>query len=262
MKEIRHLKTIKNKINLNTKLLLLQNDQNADTTLLHSHDELCFKLICENANGTAFWFWIIMCSCTPFDHCFGVKMSLYPKITVWPKIKVNIEPFLYSFQKMLTAPHFLTKNLCPFANFHKILDPKGGRPITTTTLRLEPTFWADLWKCYNGTAFWSLKFAHFPLLTTVLISNCLYIVISWSSPKLRLNNNNIIVFYTKTRVSMTFSELICKNANGTAFWSIKCAHFLLLSTVLESKCFCILKSPCSLKLRLISNHFSTACRKC
>ena len=42
MKEIRHLKTIKNKRNLNTKLLLLQNDQNADTTLLHSHDELCF----------------------------------------------------------------------------------------------------------------------------------------------------------------------------------------------------------------------------
>ena len=42
MKEIRHLKTIKNKRNLNTKWLLLQNDQNADTTLLHSHDEVCF----------------------------------------------------------------------------------------------------------------------------------------------------------------------------------------------------------------------------
>ena len=40
MKEIRHLKTIKNKRNLNTKWLLLQNDQNTDTTLLHSHDEL------------------------------------------------------------------------------------------------------------------------------------------------------------------------------------------------------------------------------
>ena len=40
MKEIRHLKTIKNKRNLNTKWLLLQNDQNADTTLLHSHDEI------------------------------------------------------------------------------------------------------------------------------------------------------------------------------------------------------------------------------
>ena len=40
MKEIRHLKTIKNKGNLNIKWLLLQNDQNADTTLLHSHDEL------------------------------------------------------------------------------------------------------------------------------------------------------------------------------------------------------------------------------
>ena len=40
MKEIRHLKTMKNKRNLNTKWLLLQNDQNADTTLLHSHDDL------------------------------------------------------------------------------------------------------------------------------------------------------------------------------------------------------------------------------
>ena len=33
--KIRHLKTIKNKRNLNTKWLLLQNDQNAGTTLLH-----------------------------------------------------------------------------------------------------------------------------------------------------------------------------------------------------------------------------------
>ena len=40
MKEIRHLKTMKNKRNLNTKWLLLQNDQNADTTLLHSHDDM------------------------------------------------------------------------------------------------------------------------------------------------------------------------------------------------------------------------------
>ena len=42
MKEIRHLKTMKNKRNLNTKWLLLQNDQNADMTLLHSHDDFCF----------------------------------------------------------------------------------------------------------------------------------------------------------------------------------------------------------------------------
>ena len=40
MKEIRHLKTIKNKRNLNTKWLFLQNDKNADTTLLHSHDDI------------------------------------------------------------------------------------------------------------------------------------------------------------------------------------------------------------------------------
>ena len=44
MKEIRHLKTIKNKRNLNTKWLLLQNDQNADTTLLHSHDGMVFNV--------------------------------------------------------------------------------------------------------------------------------------------------------------------------------------------------------------------------
>ena len=31
---------MKNKRNFNTKWLLLQNDQNADTTLLHSHDEM------------------------------------------------------------------------------------------------------------------------------------------------------------------------------------------------------------------------------
>ena len=43
MKELRHLKTMKNKRNFNTKWLLLQNDQNADTTLLHSHDELTFR---------------------------------------------------------------------------------------------------------------------------------------------------------------------------------------------------------------------------
>ena len=42
MKETRHLKTIENKRNLNTKWLLLQNDQNADTTLLHSHDAMYY----------------------------------------------------------------------------------------------------------------------------------------------------------------------------------------------------------------------------
>ena len=48
MKEIRHLKTIKKKRNLNTKLLLLQNDQNADTTLLHSHDEVLLQHLKSN----------------------------------------------------------------------------------------------------------------------------------------------------------------------------------------------------------------------
>ena len=43
MKEIRHLKTIKNKRNLNTKWFLLRNDQNADTTLLHSHDDMAHQ---------------------------------------------------------------------------------------------------------------------------------------------------------------------------------------------------------------------------
>ena len=36
---------MKNKRNLNTKWLLLQNDQNADTTLLHSHDDLYLTVI-------------------------------------------------------------------------------------------------------------------------------------------------------------------------------------------------------------------------
>ena len=40
---------MKNKRNLNTKWLLLQNDQNADTTLLHSHDDLQFELIFRRA---------------------------------------------------------------------------------------------------------------------------------------------------------------------------------------------------------------------
>ena len=41
MKEIRHLKTIKKKkkMNLQPKRYLLQNNQNADTTLLHLHDD-------------------------------------------------------------------------------------------------------------------------------------------------------------------------------------------------------------------------------
>ena len=34
--------TIQNKRNLNTKRRRLQNDQNADTTLLHSHDDMWF----------------------------------------------------------------------------------------------------------------------------------------------------------------------------------------------------------------------------
>ena len=121
-------------------------------------------------------------------------------------------------------------------------------------------FWADLWKCYYGTALWSLKCAHFPLLTNILMSTCLYIVKSWFSPKLRLHNNNRIVFYTKSRASRTFSELICENAKGTAFWPFMCAHFAPLTYVLVSKCLYILKSPCS--LWLISNQFSTASRKC
>ena len=38
---------MKKKRNLNTKWLLLQNDQNADTTLLHSHDELYVSHVCK-----------------------------------------------------------------------------------------------------------------------------------------------------------------------------------------------------------------------
>ena len=41
----RHLRTIRHKRNLNTKQHLLQKNQNADTILLHSHDEMCNKMI-------------------------------------------------------------------------------------------------------------------------------------------------------------------------------------------------------------------------
>ena len=36
---------MKNKRNLKTKWLLLQNDQNADTTLLHSHDDMSLSYV-------------------------------------------------------------------------------------------------------------------------------------------------------------------------------------------------------------------------
>ena len=36
-------KTINNKRDLNIKCLLLQNDKNADTTFLHSHDEIFYS---------------------------------------------------------------------------------------------------------------------------------------------------------------------------------------------------------------------------
>ena len=64
MKETRHLKTIannekkiKNK-HLNTKLHFLQNNKNADTTLLHSHDDLTYsptleprQAVCNRVSG-------------------------------------------------------------------------------------------------------------------------------------------------------------------------------------------------------------------
>ena len=46
-KKLDTIKTIKSKINLNTQLHLLQNDQNADTTLLHSHDEIGYQPFCD-----------------------------------------------------------------------------------------------------------------------------------------------------------------------------------------------------------------------
>ena len=48
IKEIGHQKTMKNKRNLNTKRHLLQNDQNTDTTLLHSHDEISCNVMVLN----------------------------------------------------------------------------------------------------------------------------------------------------------------------------------------------------------------------
>ena len=74
MKEIRHLKTMKNKRNLNTKWLLLQNDQNAETTLLHSHDEIRLSheisLVDENWKHHP-------CKLRPF------KKILFPDLRIW-----------------------------------------------------------------------------------------------------------------------------------------------------------------------------------
>ena len=50
-KETRWLKTIKSKRNLNTKCYVLQSDQSADKTLLHSHDKLFW---CQNAHKDYF----------------------------------------------------------------------------------------------------------------------------------------------------------------------------------------------------------------
>ena len=60
MKEIRHLKTITNKRNLNTKWLLLQNDQNADTTLLHSHDELWLLLLSVTNSNYGYYCYLLL----------------------------------------------------------------------------------------------------------------------------------------------------------------------------------------------------------
>ena len=54
MKEIRQLKAIyKNKRNLNTKRHLLQNYQNADTTLF-SHDEMCIAACARQSEDMAY----------------------------------------------------------------------------------------------------------------------------------------------------------------------------------------------------------------
>ena len=72
--------------------------------------------------------------CAPFHFLttvFGVKMSLHCKIIVQPKIKVNMEPLPSCFPKMLTAPHFLNKDVGPFVHSQEIMDSEGVRPTVS-----------------------------------------------------------------------------------------------------------------------------------
>ena len=88
---------------------------------------------------------------------------------------------------MPTAMCFLTKNVCPFTPFQEILDSKVVRPITSATvlcfytiIRVGITFSELIYENANGGL---LMCAHFPVLTTILVSRCLYIVKSWFGPK-------------------------------------------------------------------------------
>ena len=86
---------MKNKRNLNTKWLLLQNNQNADTTLLHSHDELTFldfytaiMLICIQMWYRVYQIWLIFNICMTWFKGFN-KINILLKflydigLSVW-----------------------------------------------------------------------------------------------------------------------------------------------------------------------------------
>ena len=106
MKEIRHLKTMKNNRNLNTKWLLQQNDQNADTTLLHSHDEmyLLFHHLIQKCC------YVLVLS---IIVCFQIQTQFLKKCQLWPScICMTIHTQLYShrYYEQLSALPYLNIN--------------------------------------------------------------------------------------------------------------------------------------------------------
>ena len=90
---------MKNKRNLNTKWLLLQNDQNADTTLLHSHDEMScgnlhmlvmskVKYQGQKGHLNSSWKWGIF---KVFGLIWKVKMQFNLNLVY----RLNIEPLVF-----------------------------------------------------------------------------------------------------------------------------------------------------------------------
>ena len=98
---------------------------------LASHFPIWF---CENV--TALPFVSLMCAYFPLvDHPFSVTKKFLHIVKSRCSLKLMlISIHLYYFPKMPTAMHFLAKNVCPYSSFHKILDLKGVRPITSTSV--------------------------------------------------------------------------------------------------------------------------------
>ena len=79
---------MKNKRNLNTKWLLLQNDQNADTTLLHSHDDIFSKNT--NKKCTLIFF------CDTCTECSLSIQKSIPEVTLGASTLLQIKSPFYN----------------------------------------------------------------------------------------------------------------------------------------------------------------------